>query len=195
MAFFDFSTMMAAAFYVMLPEVVRGRRDDLYSLIYCLFFFTRSVITLWLFGRYAFTENKLAEREWDGDTRGLGRNQLLCYLYDATYTRLGQFYRLRLVWDVIIYMTPVIILFALEQVTFSLFMFVISIVLINHLFCSLFMLHSWSMKCHFRIRAMERSIDKHMCQPLRPILEKVIVATDTETGVTSEDAVRPEYKT
>ena len=139
-----------------------------------LFIFHAAVI-FWLLGRYVKSEEKLSKREWDGNTLGLGRNRLLCYLYDTSFRRLRKFYALRVVWDLIFYRVPAIVLLACSQISFSLFFFVNCALCISHFLSAPFLIHSWSMKWHLRLRAFQRGADLHISTAVRPILEQVIV--------------------
>ena len=168
--------MLASAYCASLPQVIRTKRDEIYAFACCLFFLLHAIVIFWLLGRYVKTEEKLSKREWDGSTLGLGRNRLLCYLYDASFRRLCKFYTLRVVWDLILYQVPAVLLFAFGQISFSLFFFVNCAIFISHLLSAPFLIHSWSMKWHLRLRAFQRGADLQISLAVRPILEQVIIA-------------------
>ena len=155
-----------------------GKKDDIVSLIYFVMFFARALTSLWFFSRYYYKEDQLARTTWDGSTLGFGRSQLMCYMYDTSFSRLLKFFRLRFIWDLIIYIAPVIIGYALGQITYWLLFFIVSTVLITHLLCAVFLMHSWCMKGRYRLRAFKWRIDKYVSQSTKPVLEEVVVAPE-----------------
>ena len=170
--------MLTASICVNIPQVKHGKKDDVVGFIYFAMFFARALTSLWFFSRYYYREEQLSKTTWDGSTLGMERSQLMCYMYETSFRRLLKFFRLRLAWDLIIYVLPAIIGFIAGVLTISLLTFITSSVLITHLLCATFLMHSWCMKGRYRLRSLQWRVDKYVSQSTKPVLEEVVIVPE-----------------
>ena len=76
----------------------------------------------------------------------------MAYLYETSFKRLINFFRLRVVWDFIFFEVPAVALVATDMVSFSLFCYLLGSLVIITLLAMPFILHSWCMKGRYRFR-------------------------------------------
>ena len=89
---------------------------------------------------------------WDGSTLGFTLDALMSYLYAASFRRLIRFFRLRIVWDFIIFIVPAIVLLCMSQISAHFFSYIILSIVSAHLLVAPYLVHSWCMKGRYRFR-------------------------------------------